>query len=102
VFVAVWLGDEEAELNVGAFSAIPLVNLAYGYADSDQVEPSELDIAAVRDASDEQLPELAATEEKDKEWRYARRPWRPGTDEADIDWALNGIEAAVKLWASAT
>jgi hypothetical protein len=100
VFVAVWLGDEEAELNVGAFSATPLVNLAYGYGESDQVEPSELEIAALRDASDEVLPVLAATEEKDKEWRLARRPWRSGTPETDVDWAVNGIEAAVKIWES--
>jgi hypothetical protein len=97
VYAAVWLDeDDDAELQVGAFAADSLTELAYAYSDSTEVDPGELESATLREAGDARLPELAAS--ATKEFRYARRTWRPGDEDADIEWALAGIEAAANLW----
>src|SRR5205085_668051 len=55
-YAAIWLGEDEAQLNVGAFFAQDLRDLAYAYGYSDGVEPSEIQSLPLRNAEDAALP----------------------------------------------
>lgn len=99
VYAAVWLpGDDEAELQAGAFYAHDsLKELSYAYGESEDVAPTELQSAQLRNADAVTLPRTAVG--RQKEWRYAALPWRPGTAEADVAWAISALASAAAAWA---
>jgi hypothetical protein len=97
LYAAVWLmppGDDDPELQVGAFFAADTRELVWSYANAGEADDTRSPQLAKRDKT--VLANVCATDRT--EWVYAGRPWRPEDSDADIIWALDALEAAARAW----
>jgi hypothetical protein len=94
VFVAIHVGDDDPELDVGAFACLTRDPM-WQFASSDDKSPSTANDEHLGTSSARELPYLAGT--TDSTFRYASRPWARSESEGDIPWALDILDSAVAV-----
>lgn len=102
VYIAIWLtpdDGEHPELQVGAFNAPKhdVTQLVWTYA-SNVEEPGDQKARNPALARTDKAVLDRVWEGLKTEWVFASRDWKPTDGDADINWLLDGLEAAMIAW----
>lgn len=84
-------GREDADLCAGA-CAVTNPSVSYAFAQGERGAVLANPVLQGADAMSETLAGPGS------QWRFARRPWKPGHGEEDIRWTLARLSEAIRIW----